>query len=278
MSPTYQGTVNHTKEVLNMFINEWGYDGLKMEGQHLTAVAPDYSFRRHNARTPEEANEKLPEFYRMIKEEVTGIKPDAVLQICPCGCAMSFYTIPEMNQAVASDPTSSAQNRQKCKTYKAINPQLAYYSDHVELTDGGNDFASELGVGGVLGTKFTWPENKKTAKPSRNYLSPEKEVIWKKWFEINRRKMLCRENYLGGLYDIGYDKPETHVISKGDTLFYAFYAKEWSGNIEFRGLTGSKYLVRDYINNVDVGTVSQENPVIETSFVRNLLVEAIPVK
>jgi alpha-galactosidase len=278
MSPTYQGTVNHTKEVLNMFINEWGYDGLKMDGQHLNAVAPDYSFRRHNARTPEEANEKLPEFYRMIKEEVTGIKPDAVLQICPCGCAMSFYTIPEMNQAVASDPTSSAQNRQKCKTYKAINPQLAYYSDHVELTDGGNDFASQVGVGGVLGTKFTWPENKKSAKPNRNYLSPEKEVVWKKWFDLNQKKMLCKETYLGGLYDIGYDKPEAHVISKGDTLFYAFYAKEWNGRLEFRGLKSGNYQVRDYVNNVDLGTVSSENPSLETNFARNLLVEAFPVR
>ena len=277
MSPTYQGTVSHTKEVLDMFINDWGFDGLKMDGQHLNAVAPDYSYRRHNARYPDEANEKLPEFYRMIGEEVTSVKSDAVLQICPCGCAISFYMIPYLNQAVASDPTSSAQNRQKCKTYKAINPQLAYYSDHVELTDGGNDFATQLGVGGVLGTKFTWPENKNSAKPNRNYLSPEKEIIWKKWFDLNRKKMLCKETYLGGLYDIGYDKPETHVISKGDTLFYAFYAKEWNGKIEFRGLKNIQYKVRDYVNNVDIGTVSPDNPAIETSFTRNLLVEAFPV-
>lgn len=278
MAPTYQGTIDHTKAVVNMMIKEWGYDGLKMDGQHLNAVAPDYAGRRHGIQRPEESNEKLPDFFRMIKEEVTAIKPNAVLQICPCGCAVSFYTIPQMNQSVASDPTSSAQNRQKAKTYKAINPQLAYYSDHVELTDGGNDFASEIGTGGVLGTKFTWPENKKTAKPNRSFLSPEKEPIWKKWVALYNQKMLSRETYLGGLYDIGYDKPETHVINKGDTLFYAFYAKEWKGKIEFRGLTKSKYLIKDYINNVDIGTVTTDNPSIETNFTRNLLVEAIPVK
>lgn len=276
MSPTYKGTIDHTKEVLDMVIKEWGYDGLKMDGQHLNAVAPDYSFRRHNAAHPEEAYEKLPEFYGMIMDEVTAVKPDAVLQICPCGCAMSFYIIPYLNQAVASDPVSSAQNRQKCKTYKAINPGLAYYSDHVELTDGGDDFATQIGVGGVLGTKFTWPEVKGTGKPDRNYLSPEKEVVWKKWFDINRKKMLCKETYLGGLYDIGYDLPEAHVISKGDTLFYAFYAKEWNGSVELRGLKSGKYVVRDYVNNVDLGSVTAENPVLKTNFTRNLLVEAYP--
>lgn len=278
MAPTYKGTIDHTKEVVNMFINEWGYDGLKMDGQHLNAVAPDYNYRRHGAKYPEEASEKLPDFFRMIREEATAIKPDAVLQICPCGCAVSFYNIPLMNQAVASDPVSSAQNRQKGKTYKAINPQLAYYADHVELTDNGDDFASQIGIGAVLGTKFTWPENKKNARSNRNFLTPEKEVIWKKWFDLNRKIMLSKGTYLGGLYDIGYDKPETHVINKGDTLFYAFYAKEWKGNIEFRGLTGSKYLIKDYVNNVDIGSVSIDNPVIEANFVRSLLVEAIPVK
>ena len=278
MSPTYKGTIEHTKKVVKMFINEWGYDGLKMDGQHLNAVAQDYNFRRHGAKNPEEANEMLPEFYRMIQNEATAIKPDAVLQICPCGCAFSFYNLPFMNQAVASDPTSSAQNRQKGKTYKALNPQLAYYADHVELTDNQNDFASQLGIGAVLGTKFTWPENKATAKPNRNFLTPEKEVIWKKWFDLNRRKMLSKETYLGGLYDIGYDIPETHVINKGDTLFYAFYAGKWNGKIEFRGLTANKYLITDYVNNVEIGTVTIENPNVEVNFEKSLLIEAIPVK
>ena len=54
--------------------------------------------------------------------------------------------------------------------YKALlGPRAAIYGDHVELTrirnadsndeqDVGSDFASTLGTGGVLGTKFTWPD------------------------------------------------------------------------------------------------------------------------
>jgi alpha-galactosidase len=279
MSPTYKGTIEHTKEVINMFINVWGYDGVKMDGQHLNAIAPDYNFKRHGANSPEEVSEKLPEFFRMIKDEMTRIKPNAVFQICPCGDAFSFYNLPFTNQVVASDPTSSAQTRQKGKTFKALNPGLAYYGDHVELTDGGNDFASQLGIGAVLGTKFTWLENKNLkARSNRSFLTPEKETVWKKWFDLNRKKMLCKETYLGGLYDIGYDKPETHVIIKSDTLFYAFYADKWQGKIEFRGLSNSKYLIKDYVNNLEIGTITKDNPMLETSFIRNLLVEAIPLK
>lgn len=273
MSPSYEGTRKHTREVLNMFINEWGFEGLKMDGQHLNSVAPNHN-RRHRLERPEEDNERLPEFFKMIYDVTTAMKPGAVIQNCPCGCAVSFYNIPYMNQAVSSDPTSSFQIRHKGKTYKAINQGLAYYGDHVELSDNGDDFGTQFGIGSVLGTKFTWPEN--PAKPNRSLLTPEKESIWKKWFSMYKSKMLSREPYLGELYDIGYDKPETHLIRKGDTLFYAFYADEWNGAVEFRGLKNGTYKIRDYVNNVDLGTVSADNPVKELSFSRNKLVEVFP--
>jgi hypothetical protein len=31
--------------------------------------------------------------------------------------------------------------------------------------------------------------------------------------------------YLGSLYDIGYDRPEAHAIRKGEAFYYAFYAR-----------------------------------------------------
>lgn len=84
--------------------------------------------------------------------------------------------------------------------------------------------------------------------------------------------------YLGELYDIGYDLPETHVIQKGDTLFYSFYSEDWSGPIEFRGLTQAEYVVREYINEVEIGKVSIDKPILNTTFKRNLLVELFPVE
>jgi hypothetical protein len=43
-----------------------------------------------------------------------------------------------------------------------------------------------------------------------------------------RDRMLSSGQYLGQLYDIGFDVPESHVIGKDQTLYYAFFAKQQS--------------------------------------------------
>ena len=88
--------------------------------------------------------------------------------------------------------------------------------------------------------------------------------------------MLSREPYLGELYDIGYDKPEAHVINKADTLYYAFYANQWDSEIELRGLQDKKYQIIDYINEQDYGIVDGPNPTLYVSFEKSLLLEAVP--
>ncbi len=121
-----------------------------------------------------------------------------------------------MNQPVSSDPESSWQIRLKGKTLKALmGPQAPYYGDHVGLSDGGRDFASTVGIGGIVGTKFTWPVGAHVNTKSGDVsLTPEREAEWAKWNKIYREKMLPKGDYLGGLYDIGFDKPETHAIRK----------------------------------------------------------------
>ena len=109
-------------------------------------------------------------------------------------------------------------------------------------------------------------------------LTPEKEETWKKWFSLYHEKMLSRETYLGDLYDIGYDKPETHVITKGDTLFYAFYDQEWTGSIALRGLNETAdYLAIDYVNDIEIGSFSGSEPVIEAAFNNYLLLAVYPI-
>ena len=271
LSPSKEKTIGHTKETVHMFMEEWGFDGLKMDGQHMNAVSPDYSLEN-----PETAPESLPGFFQMIYDEAREIKPNAVVEHCPCGACMSFYNMASMNQAVSSDPLSSWQVRHKGKTYKALVPNTAYYGDHVELSDNANDFASSFGVGGVLGTKFTWPKDNPYASESF-LLTPEKEIVWKKWFSLYNEKMLSKENYLGSLYDIGYDKPEAHVIEKQGTFYYAFYANEWNSKIELRGLDKTKtYTVKDYFNNKDLGEITGNEPIIETSSKNFLLLEVTP--
>jgi alpha-galactosidase len=180
-----------------------------------------------------------------------------------------------MNQPVSSDPESSWQIRIKGKTFKALmGPSAPYYGDHVELSDGGCDFASTVGIGGVIGTKFTWPVGSK--KGSKIDLTPEREKIWKKWMKIYKEKMLPTGIYLGTLYDIGFDKPETHAIRKDSNLFYAFYANNWKGEVELRGLDSKLYKITDYVNQKDYGTVKGPAAKLEVEFDKYLLLEARP--
>ncbi len=55
--------------------------------------------------------------------------------------------------------------------------------------------------------------------------TPTREKEFEKWLRIYRDKMLSRGQYLGRLYDIGFDAPETHAIRKDQTMYYAFFAK-----------------------------------------------------
>ncbi|UXP32250.1 alpha-galactosidase [Reichenbachiella agarivorans] len=274
LSPSHPQTIQHTQEIVNLFLNQWDFDGLKMDGQHMNAIAPDYN-PKAGLEYPEQGSEKLPAFFKLIYEQAHTIKPHAVIENCPCGTCMSYFNMPYMNQSVSSDPTSSWQIRLKGKTYKALIPNTAYYGDHVELSDNGDDFASSFGVGAVLGTKFTWPKDNPDASGSY-LLTKEKEVKWKKWFSLYDQKMLSREIYRGDLYDIAYDRPETHLIQKGDTLHYAFYSDSWDGKVELRGLSKGQYIVRDYVNHREIAEISDQTNKLNIQFKDFILLEVYP--
>jgi alpha-galactosidase len=250
----------------------WGWDGLKIDGQHLNAAPPCYN-PAHNHARPEDSFEKIPEFFEVIYETAMAIKPKGVIEICPCGTAYAFHTMPYMNQSVASDPTSSWQIRHKGKTLQALMAgSAAYFGDHVELSDGHNDFASQLGVGGVVGTKFTWPVG--ATQKERHALTPEKELVWKKWLDLYLDKMLSTGIYRGELYDLGFDRPETHAIQKDKKMYYAFYADEYQGAVEIRGLENRTYQLTDYENQLSLGTVQGPTATVQVDFTHHLLLVA----
>jgi alpha-galactosidase len=181
-----------------------------------------------------------------------------------------------MNQAVSSDPLSSRQIRTKGKTLKGLMGDTApYFGDHVELSDDASDFASSLGIGAIVGTKFTWPNDR---HPHSDYLlTPEKESSFRKWVDIYKQKMLSKGVYRGELYDIGFDKPETHAIQTEEIMNFAFYAESWSGKIELRGLEKRKYRIHDYENDQSIGTVVGPVATVDVAFKKHLLIEAIPL-
>src|SRR4029077_656431 len=155
--------------------------------------------------------------------------------------------------------------------------------------DLGDDFASTLGTGGVLGTKFTWPDYGPQLK--NVYLKSDKETHWKKWIGLYNEKMLSKGNFLD-LYVYGYDSPEAYAIEKDGRMFYAFYAPEkpaktvnqkppdevWKGELELRGLVaGKSYRVTDYVNQKESGMVAGLISKLKSEFTENLLLEATPV-
>ncbi len=274
LCPADRAVVEYHKALVRKILGEWGFDGLKLDGQHMNGVPPCYNPAHHH-KSPEDSVEALPDFFREIYETARSVKPDALVEFCPCGTAYSFFTMPHFNMSVASDPESSFQIRSKGKTLKALmGDNIPYFGDHVELSDGANDFASTVGVGGVVGTQFVLPNLVK--KHSTSDLTPEREKVFEKWLQIYKEKMLSRGEYLGELYDIGFDRPEAHAIRKGGEMYYAFFARHWSGPIELRGLQDRTYHIVDYVNGKDFGTVHGPKATISDEFDKHLLIEAQP--
>jgi alpha-galactosidase len=131
-----------------------------------------------------------------------------------------------------------------------------------------------VGVGGVVGSQFVL--SNLAEQPSKSDLTPERKRDFAKWLKIYQQKALSRGEYLGSLYDIGFDLPETHAIRKSGRMYYAFFAKTWQGEVELRGLHNHKYKVTDYVSGKQVGTVQGPAGRLNVAFRTHLRLEAEP--
>lgn len=251
LCPACEDVKEHTRKTVRKILKDWDFDGLKIDGQHLNAAPLCYNEAHHHKRA-EESYEAVPDFFRMIYEEAKKIKPDALIMFCPCGTCCSIYTMPYFDMPVASDPESSWQIRSRGKAYKALmGSRIPYNGDHVELSDGECDFASTVGIGGVINTKFTWPVGSGPVsidKAGANFdLDPAKEALWRNWIGIYNDKKLSSGEYIGDLYNFGFDVPECHVIRQSGKMYYSLYADSFSGEVELRGLDDKPHTVYDYV-------------------------------
>ena len=285
MCPALPQVIAYHRELTERFMRDWGFDGSKMDS--VFTVPPCYN-SRHRHKTPNDSIYAMQEVYRVIFGTTRALKPDSVTQICPCGTTPNMAYLPCMDQAVTADPVGSEQVRRRIKMYKALlGPASAVYGDHVELTamkkvgedyvESGRDFASTVGAGGVIGTKFTWPGNAPNPKTRRVLLTPEKETYWRKWIDIYNTRMLSR-GVFRNLYVCGYDVPEGYAIEKDGRMYYAFFSRDpekpWQGELELRGLKPGRYRIRDYENGKDLGMLDSHQPVLKTGFTDHLLLEA----
>jgi alpha-galactosidase len=273
------------KQLTEKFIRDWGFDGSKLD--NIYSVPACYNPAHHH-KSPQDSVNAMADVYKTIFETTRAIKPNSVTQACPCGTPPSLAWLPFIDQAVTADPVGAVQVRRRIKMYKALlGPQAAVYGDHVELSamtpvgkgnwsEHGDDFASTLGVGGVPGTKFVWPDPGPKYAPVN--LTTEKEEHWKKWIGLYNQKMLSKGEFRD-LYVYGYDSPEAYAIEKDGKMYYAFFAdgKPFSGEVELRGLKPGSYKVVDYVEGKDLGTVqaaASGTANLKTEFKENLLVEA----
>jgi alpha-galactosidase len=285
LCPALPEVREHHVKLTRRFLGEWGFDGLKID--KVFSVPPCYN-PAHGHRAPSESVERMGEIFRAIYETAHSLRPDALVQICPCASLPNLAWLPYLDQPVTSDPDGSAQVRWRTKVLKAIyGPRAPVYADHVELTTSrwegarqltfGSDFASALGVGAVPGTRFVWPETPGFEDVS---LTPERERHFRRWLDLYRSQGLAAGEFLS-LYVHGFDLPEGYAIEKDGRLYYAFFTEQaqpdFRGTIELRGLAARhSYRVRDYEREQDLGTVSGPTARVHVEFRRRLLLVATP--
>jgi alpha-galactosidase len=275
------------KQLTEKFIRDWGFDGSKLD--NIYSVPACYNPAHHH-KSPQDSVNAVADVYKTIFQTTRALKPESVTQSCPCGTPPSLAWLPYLDQAVTADPVGAVQVRRRIKVYKALlGPESAVYGDHVELSamtrigndwsEHGDDFASTIGAGGVVGTKFVWPDPGPKYKPV--LLTEEKEAHWKKWIGIYNQKMLSSGTFLD-LYTYGYDSPEAYAIAKDGKMYYAFFApddKLWNGEVELRGLKPGTYHVTDYADGKELGSIeaiADHAPKLKAEFKEHLLLEVGP--
>jgi alpha-galactosidase len=180
--------------------------------------------------------------------------------------------MPYYGLANASDPMNNEQARRRIKEQKAIHgPTFAVgdcYQVPADEWSGCSvieSFETSIGCGAQLTTFY-------------RDLAPEQEALWRRWFLLYRKLGLARGEYLN-LYDLAFDAPEGHVVRKGRTLYFAFYAPTWAKAtpIELRGLEPDVvYDVEDYAREQHLCTVSGPSALLSIGFKDALLVRACP--
>jgi alpha-galactosidase len=289
LCPALPEVVEQQKALVRRFLVDWDFDGFKMDGGCLGMVTPCYN-PAHNHEHPEESCRAVATFFKAIMDEAERIKPGAVLEVCECGLPHDPYKMQFYNQQVSADPVSSEQVRARLKCYRALlGDKAALYGDHVELSTGpylgedvevtetGSDFASTLALGGVIGSKFTGLEERPSEEQRKKYVGIGPE--WIHWFRLYDELKLYQGEYLN-LYDIGWDAPETHLVKKGDSLYYGIFAQGFNGQAELRGLTpGTEYVLSDYSSGEELERITATgHDMLDCSVDGHLLVSATPLK
>ena len=286
--PFVQGYVRDTARRLFGY----GADFLYLDGQEVQLSArPDFDPSHTDGRGPLASFHDLPRIYELIHDEAQALDREVFIEICPDGRSQSLLNMPFVHLNNVGDPGSDRQVREETKWLKALRGPTSAVGDGYlgpfedSLTSG--DPANSMGVGAVLTTLRTIPLGLT-------------EGEWAKWITLYKDLGLSSAEYLS-LYDIAFDTPEGHAISKDGSMYYAFYARSdpvriclgggcevpavvepaegpFQGNIELHGLTpNARYSINDYERGTPVANVTADESGaarVEVSFSKRILLRA----
>ena len=274
--PTLDEVKMYNEFLVKKFITDWNIDGLYIDGVFLNTIPLCYE-KGHNHRTPAESQEALADVFKVISKTAVELKPEFVVKlnsggVCPSVYNMFYYHVPSVGE-----PPSRFQLRSRIKALKGFFGSDAPVSGNY-YEDNRWDFASFYAPGGILSGKFTAlsPDKKdREISPQMLKAAENRRKMYERWYAVYDKYKLYNGEYLN-LYDSVFDKQETHVIKKGDTFYYSFFAQSWKGKVELRGLEKKKYRVKDYIHSINLGTVKGPRDEINVGFKKFLLLEVSP--
>ncbi len=269
--PAYEPALQYIGDLVTRFTGTWGFDGLYSDTRGLAAVPPCYN-KAHHHQSPLESYRKIPGMFRVIDETLRKQNKDALHEVCICATPHSPYNMPFYQIASASDPVNQFQVRSRIKVEKAIHGPTFCVGDCYQVpADEYDGFSSRQSFESALGTG---------AQATTFYKDLDSAQFreWKKWIGKYRELDLGRAEYVN-LYDIAFDKPEIHVVKKGDALYYGIYADSWGKDniIQLRGLEKNMtYSVYDYGRDQELGTITGNKPELRVDFRDYLLVRLTP--
>jgi alpha-galactosidase len=271
LCPAHEPARRQIRDVLRRMVVDWGFDGVYLDFQGLSAVPPCFN-PAHRHASPLDGFETLPLVFQEIHADLHQYRPDPFLEVCVCALPHSPYIMPFFPLATASDPRSDAQARRRVKAEKAIRGPRFAVGDAYQVpadewtgTSLREGFETAMGTGAALTTFYA-------------DLDARQLALWQRWFGEYRAQGPGSGEYLD-LYDLAFDRPEGHLVRRGDDLYYGFFAATWerSQAIELRGLVpGRRYQVQDYGRGMSLGEVTAGSPFVNVAFQGSLLLRVRP--
>ncbi len=272
LCPAYPPSMDLIRQVLTRAVSVWGFDGAYSDYQGLSAVPACFNPAHHH-RSPIDSFQAMPKLFEMIQTTLRRLKPGSLHEVCICSLPHSPYYMPYYDLANASDPVSAQQARGRVKVEKAIRGGTFPVGDCYQVPmhewtgySVPESFESAMGTGAQLTTFY-------------RRLDDRQRALWTRWFREYRELDLSHAEYVN-LYDLAFDKPEVHVLRKGQDLYYGIFADVWPRDkfkIELRGLDPHRtYAIYDYANRRSLGLLDGVNPKLNFAFKDSLLLRLRP--